>query len=155
MSTSLFPFNDYHDNLWGIVSSPDKSSLAERKTNLVSGLFGFCSKHQDLGTPIRLLCQSEVYIQAWAICYRYNMAVSAVWLIQYRIQGAQPQRGALYKLYGTWQACYVYYISQGWGACSHCWQRIVEQTTHPVNTCPSASRWKTLLVRLYVSRAVL
>ena len=34
-------------------------------------------------------------------------------------------------------------------------QRVVEQTTLPVNTCPSTSRWQTLLVHLYVPRAVL
>jgi len=47
--------------------------------------------------------------------YRYSMAVSAVWLMQYWAQGARPQGWGLYKLYGTWLACYMYYISQGWG----------------------------------------
>jgi len=36
------------------------------------------------------------------------MAVSAVWLTQYRTWGAQPWGWGLYKLYGMWPACYKY-----------------------------------------------
>ena len=60
------------------------------------------------------------------------------------------------SVWPTSSVCYIYPL--GGLACTLLGsnrQRVVEQTTLPVNACPSTSRWQTLLVHLYVTRAVL